>query len=456
MIKVLVNGEWVGPGTPQPKVKQPQKFSSIDQANARRTLALGFIGLTILFVVIAIYGSIVPLQYQQTTLDAASVRFFKVINGPIHFGSKSDWVANILLFFPIGFCAAAMLRVNATYRSNWRVVLIPPACIGLSLFVEFIQIWFPPRHPSINDMVAESLGAISGLVTWLIFGPFILDRFLAWQAHSRLRAIASILLGLDLIVLLVMHAMPLDLTISPGELKHKWDMGSIHPIPFDPIRIQDAAFWIKTCWNLLYFASVGWLLVGTIGRKNWIFVALLGMSIAVAIEGIQLLALSRNCDSSDVVSGSLAVLIGAAGAKIRGNGMMTKRWFSIFWMVMLILAATIPFRLDLALASDRIAQINWLPFLDYQQQNYLAAFDEILQKLLASSILTATFILGWKRSSWVAFLICVLFFALLEILQLGFLDRNSSTTDVALSAFGARFGMTVARLLHPKSETVGS
>ena len=54
--------------------------------------------------------------------------------------------------------------------------------------------------------------------------------------------------------------MPLDLTISPVEIYHKWKQGRVLLIPFTTDYGSVAQCVFKTTWNMLYFAPLGWLL----------------------------------------------------------------------------------------------------------------------------------------------------------------------------------------------------
>ncbi len=88
-------------------------------------------------------------------------------------GFGSGWVefvANILLFTPLGFLLTVLL-----YPRWWAV----PLAIALSACVELAQIVIPSRQPSLRDVLANSLGALGGaLVALLVIG---------WRARRRRR-----------------------------------------------------------------------------------------------------------------------------------------------------------------------------------------------------------------------------------------------------------------------------
>src|SRR5262249_24853970 len=156
-------------------------------------------------------------------------RFHKIPFLNIGIESYSDWVANILLFIPLGFLGMATFCVDrrrglGTWLLSvfWIVLLF-----ALSVSIEFTQIFFPPRTVSQNDIQAETLGAIFGPILWLLAGQ-ILTAWVrkTWNSMNQFGQAALWLPGY-LAILVFIHVMPLDLTISPVEVYHKWKEGKI-------------------------------------------------------------------------------------------------------------------------------------------------------------------------------------------------------------------------------------
>ena len=83
--------------------------------------------------------------------------------------------------------------------------------------LEFSQIWFPPRTVSQNDVLAETLGGIWGVMLWLTLGGTLT----AWLRNYPRRAPRSSwlqwLLQAYFLGLLIHSLLPLDLTLSPVE-----------------------------------------------------------------------------------------------------------------------------------------------------------------------------------------------------------------------------------------------
>lgn len=77
------------------------------------------------------------------------------------FTPARDVARNILLFSPFGFGITAFChRIKLKSRTILFLVLI--ASFGLSFLVESLQMFLPPRCPSLSDLVANSLGGFLG------------------------------------------------------------------------------------------------------------------------------------------------------------------------------------------------------------------------------------------------------------------------------------------------------
>jgi hypothetical protein len=126
------------------------------------------------YAAFVIYGSLVPLRFEPLPLAEAVARFRGIPFLQLGAGERADWVANILLFIPLGFLASGVATGG---RGGWRSLLtLPPAivaCGALSVAIEFAQLWFPQRTVSQNDIAAEVLGATIGAGFWLAVGPAV-------------------------------------------------------------------------------------------------------------------------------------------------------------------------------------------------------------------------------------------------------------------------------------------
>lgn len=82
-------------------------------------------------------------------------------------GYLKNTVLNIILFVPLGFLLPAIWD---KFNSFKNIVIIG---IGTTVFIEILQL-FNFRYSDIDDLIANTLGTILGLIIWKIFSDKIL------------------------------------------------------------------------------------------------------------------------------------------------------------------------------------------------------------------------------------------------------------------------------------------
>ncbi len=172
------------------------------------------------YVAFVIYGSLVPLQYKARPWDEAVAAFQKIPFLKLGIESRADWVANGVLYVPVGMLTVLALRTLMPRLMH--LLALPVAlifCTALAVGVEFTQLFFPPRTVSQNDLMAEVIGSIVGLV--------LVTKFSRWFAS----VIASMLqdsqrlfrLSLDAYVFayFAFALFPFDFLLSASEISTK-------------------------------------------------------------------------------------------------------------------------------------------------------------------------------------------------------------------------------------------
>ena len=159
-------------------------------------------------------------------------RFRDVLGQPVRVGSRSDWLANILLFFPPGFLLMAAVCCDRPRLVALAFPLVVAFCIAFSVVIEFVQVFFPPRVSSINDITAESLGALLGAVLWVFRGQHLTTTTRRIWTGFGLRGTVVLLLPGYLLLVLAIAALPLDFMLSPVEVYHKYHEGRVRLVPF--------------------------------------------------------------------------------------------------------------------------------------------------------------------------------------------------------------------------------
>lgn len=115
-------------------------------------------------IALILYGSLFPFEFDnrnELPLLAliASLRF-------VH-SSRSDVVANLLLYMPLGLCLASALP--RSWRAVTRFLLTIAAGVLLSLAVELLQTMEPARVSSLTDIVVNAFGTAIGALGALIY-----------------------------------------------------------------------------------------------------------------------------------------------------------------------------------------------------------------------------------------------------------------------------------------------
>jgi VanZ family protein len=417
-------------------------------------LALGFLTL-------AVYGSLVPLHFRPLPPGEALTRFRAVLNEPVRLESRSDWVANILLFVPLGFLVMATLAADRGRGAGWAAALVvPPACTALSAALEFTQLYFPPRVSQLNDIVAESVGGLVGTALWLAAGQSLTLRWRRLWADLGGRESAQTLLWVYLGFLVVVHAVPLDLTISPAELYHKYREGRVRLVPFADWHDHPLSGVGKCLTNMALFLPAGLLLPGLAKpfwrqRRNWLPILGLAVGFASLIELMQLCVWTRFFESTDIITGSLAVLCGWAAGVARdaqfGRRPVGLALVSVY-LAVLVFISWQPFNFEASVtsAASRLADLRWAPFADYQEADYAQAADQICSKgalFISLGVVTSLCQFGrfHRHGGLAAIFGGLVVGTLLEAGKLALPGRYASVSNVVLAALGVGIGFTLAR-----------
>jgi hypothetical protein len=115
------------------------------------------------YAAFVIYGSLVPLDFRPFPLDEALRRFVDIPFLTLGAGSRADWIASGVLYFPLGALTALALLGWLARLPGLAMGLAWVFCAALAVGVEFLQLFFPPRTVSLNDLLAEWIGAALGV-----------------------------------------------------------------------------------------------------------------------------------------------------------------------------------------------------------------------------------------------------------------------------------------------------
>lgn len=431
--------------------------------------------LSLAYLVFVIYGSLVPLDFRPRPLDEALERFVDIRWLELGIGSRADWVANVLLFIPLAFLFEG-------WRHRWggrRKVRVPglPVLIGCMLFstgIEFLQVFFPPRTVSLNDIAAETLGAMIGIVLWHVRGPFWMAWMEGWRREHTLSGTLQRLLVVYLLILFGYNLLPLDLTISPVELYHKWKEGKLHLVPFT-YGFEDPA----TALYTLTTDAVIWIPVGFLLARAFAFprrkAALAGLGMAAMLEFLQIFVYSRVTDVTDILLGGTGALVGAfaaghrtvSGAASGPRRSALRPWLAAWlgWTLLLLAIFWYPYDFtdDPATIRERLDRFWRMPFIAYYYGTEFRAVTEVLHKTAFFLPLGVLLYLpvprmrvGRHYESYLALVILALIGTplLVEFGQVLLPGKTAGSTDLALEILGGLLGFLLARMVISRRTTV--
>ena len=184
---------------------------------SRRTLTLSIWFGYVFFV---IYGSLVPLDFKPIPFDQAWTIFQDIPMYKLGVESRADWIANGVLYVPVGFLTAHLLIQK--FSAAWRFSLLFLGAIfsfALAFGVEFSQLFFPPRTVSLNDLFAECVGSLIGLIlavrysAWFTTLLHVVFGNPGWLALRLVEAYLAAYVAFSLF--------PFDILLSSGELEQK-------------------------------------------------------------------------------------------------------------------------------------------------------------------------------------------------------------------------------------------
>ena len=217
--------------------------------------------------------------------DAGGPFHHLVSNHPAHF-SRSDWLANVLLYIPLGFFSIQILR----NRPGWSHVLLATLVAGmLSTCMEVAQFYDATRDSCLSDISANTTGALLGAVA----GVCLHRRAILPSAQ---RAAQYPIVVLLLVSWLGYRLFPYVPVIDLHQYWH-----AVRPLFLEPTLSPVDLYRHTVIW--LALALLLEALVGALWAR-WAFVlfvpALLG--VRIVIDGIIL-------SPAEVLGGGIAVLL---------------------------------------------------------------------------------------------------------------------------------------------------
>ncbi len=405
---------------------------------------------------------LIPYPYQPLSLDEALAALAG--KGWMTLGSDQNvaLVSRALMFLPLGLVLAAAFapRPQGPQRlAAWLAALLLGTAWAAA--VNFLQLWFPPRTVSLNNLVAEMVGVGLGGLAWAAAGhhlPVWTARLSSGGAGAR-----HVLLGAYAAGWLAVALLPFDFVTSAAEFRQKLD-GELYALWQIPGGCGPAPCALKFLAAVLIAMPCGWWYADRRAGADrlWRRAVPLALLVATAIELLHFFMVSGVTQGASLLARTVGLLLGVAahGALARLPRIDLDRWGRPA-----VLAAALPWLLAVAYVGgwfrsgvlgwapglQRIDDIVWMPF--YYQ--YLNPYTDTMRSTLVHAVLYAPVGLAcwvWARRGqepalWRAALPAAAIAFVAESAKLFLARRQPDYTDVIIAAASAAAVLALLRLL---------
>lgn len=421
---------------------------------------LAFFSCLLLF-----YASILPLEYRPIRPEEALDRWRSIPWLILDLDSRADWIANGIVVVPVAFfvCGATGFKVTSRFF-EFLCALAGVVIVCLFVFaIEFVQIWFPRRTLSMNDIFAGCLGAMVGGVGWFFFGKRLVREFeLAFRSPIKSERVSRIALFLSFFA--VFHMLfPFDFVTSFEELSKKHSTGGLK-IYFVRTLIGFPFDWIDSFRNLLRYTPIGIWYSYTRRTRPSVFFCFL---FPCCIEVMQFFILSRSASVTDSIAGGFGILIGSRinfdnwSRSINAMSNLSVLVFLLTYIAFLILATLGKAEMLIADPDQiriRIEQFFSIPLSRYYLKTEFTAFNLLFSKLIV--FVPIGFLLGkiingskWADRIWFVLLSCGALGVMLEFLQVFAPPLIPDVWDAVFYALGGVVGFHFLQTILMSSNT---
>ena len=142
-----------------------------------------------------VFGSLYPFHFVLRDSPAGAIQAFRAsLDFVLNRGFLRDVLVNLLVYIPVGFFFVLDERPE---RPAWlRCLRAALAGAALSLSMEFLQYYFPPREPSLIDALDNTLSAAAGGLLGIAFAARARHAFDALAGLGLARPSSALFLAL--------------------------------------------------------------------------------------------------------------------------------------------------------------------------------------------------------------------------------------------------------------------
>ncbi|NOQ14288.1 MAG: hypothetical protein GQ583_07425 [Methyloprofundus sp.] len=424
-----------------------------------------FLYFSIAYTLFIIYGSLVPLNYRFIPFAEALLSFQQIRYLDLGAASRADWISNIVLYVPLSFSLAAYFlnKLKSPFQSFFITALILAYSLTLAVTIEFYQQYFPPRTVSQNDLIAETIGSVIGLILWFGHGKHLqkLNTYILQGGKNALLA-SAILYTLGYLAL---SFFPYDFVTSFQELQDKFTHGS------DAIFISSSCGGFLLCSTrlaveIIITLPLGLLLAALLrGHPNRrASVMIIGFMIGVFIEIIQLFIFSGIAQGISIFTRIIGF---GTGELIYKKFNTLKQLFTTVDFRKYLIIAFIPYILLLAplngwgfssqsltfSIAENFDEINWLPFYYHYYTSEAVALTSLLS-IFAMYLPIGLGVWLWhynKEKSTHKLMAVLLALSLCLVMETGklfFVGKHPDPTNLIISFASAFITYSFAELVY--------
>lgn len=413
-----------------------------------------------LYVLFVVYGSLVPLDFRPHSLENAWIMFTHMNMLNIGAQGRADWIANGVLYIPIGFLTATLLigeRKNVVLGLGIALFF----SYALALAVEFTQLFFPPRTVSQNDLIAEFIGSTAGGLLAIRGAARFKSFFASLTGHPE--RLSAHLLKAYALAYLAFSLFPYDFIVSASELADKlhsgnWAWWLVHDS-------YGSLGWAKLLAELIAVIPLGWLLASR-GRDSTAATVAFsaGLIVGLTIEVAQFFVVSGVAQGLSVLTRAIGMLVGAELWKHRASlhfsalSAVLRRHLWLISLGYLVSLAAVNGWFEQhwgewEVASYTLSQVRFLPFYYHYYTTEQAALLSLSAVMLMYAPIGFLTWASWFSATWALFLGATAA-AVIETSKLFLQNQHPDPTNLLLAALSAWLSAKLLqRLAHANLQT---
>lgn len=409
------------------------------------------------YLAFVIYGSLVPLDYQPRPWDEAWQLFRHIRLLDVGAQGRADWIANGVLYLPLAFLSANVLAGRRGRPSPLALVASLLICLTVAVTVEFVQLFFPPRTVSLNDLLAEGIGSLLGVGLAAVWGERF-RRLLSALAGDPAQLLTR-LLKVYAVMYFAFSLFPYDFLVSTSELAmkahsdawgwlivpHTWhgSLGaSVAKLVGEALAVVPLGFLAGRCrpqpWSATAALGVGALLGLVIEIAQFFIVSGISQGLSLLTRALGFYAgvlLARQSDllhPSRLAAGIRRHLLFTAGLYLLALAAVNG-WFELPWA-------------DTDHALRTLAEVRFLPFYYHYYTTEQAALLSLTAVLLMYAPIGLMTWATWSPPI-LAMLLALLTAGLIETSKLFLQGLHPDPTNLLLAGLSAWTTAHVARRL---------